>query len=127
VYNSFSQDFVKEFHQLSSKAEEEVYILKYQGKSISHKAFVLSLEMKKAEYTWQPWKKWAIFISEKNKLESLIQQNPENIYLRYIRFLIQQKVPKIVGYRSNLEEDKEMISRFLQQDKENELAKYFKI
>ncbi|CAA7387621.1 hypothetical protein [Chryseobacterium fistulae] len=42
-------------------------------------------------------------------LESLIKSNPNNIELRVIRLSIQENLPKIVGYRGSLKEDKNFI------------------
>lgn len=39
-------------------------------------------------------------------LESTIKSNPSNIELRLIRLSIQENIPKIVGYRGSLKEDK---------------------
>jgi hypothetical protein len=42
-------------------------------------------------------------------LESIIKNNPNNIELRLIRLSIQENIPKIVGYRGSLKEDKAFI------------------
>lgn len=42
-------------------------------------------------------------------LESTIKSNPSNIELRLIRLSIQENIPKIVGYRGSLKEDKAYI------------------
>ncbi|CAA7195345.1 hypothetical protein [Chryseobacterium potabilaquae] len=42
-------------------------------------------------------------------LERLIKSNPNILELRVIRLSIQENLPKIVGYRGNLKEDKNFI------------------
>lgn len=39
-------------------------------------------------------------------LESIIKNNPNNIELRLIRLSVQENIPKIVGYRSSIKDDK---------------------
>ncbi|GEN68329.1 MULTISPECIES: hypothetical protein [Chryseobacterium] len=39
-------------------------------------------------------------------LESIIKSNPNNAELRLIRLSVQENIPKIVGYRGSLKEDK---------------------
>lgn len=39
-------------------------------------------------------------------LEALIKSNPNNAELRVIRMSVQENIPKIVGYRGSLKEDK---------------------
>ncbi len=42
-------------------------------------------------------------------LESLIKSHPSDVELRVIRLSIQENIPKIVGYRGSLKEDKAYI------------------
>jgi hypothetical protein len=42
-------------------------------------------------------------------LESLIKNNPNNAELRVIRMSVQENIPKIVGYRGGLKDDKAFI------------------
>ena len=69
-------------------------------------AYVCALEMKQAEYNYNPISKLNIFNRSKKKLDALIELNPTNVHLRYIRFVLQEKTPGILGYKDNLEEDK---------------------
>ncbi|MGG5209671.1 hypothetical protein ACQWU4_12035 [Chryseobacterium sp. MIQD13] len=39
-------------------------------------------------------------------LESIIKSNPNNIELRVIRLSVQENIPKIVGYRGSMKDDK---------------------
>jgi hypothetical protein len=42
-------------------------------------------------------------------LESIIKSNPNNAELRLIRLSVQENIPKIVGYRGSLKDDKEFL------------------
>ncbi|MDQ0592525.1 hypothetical protein QFZ37_000894 [Chryseobacterium ginsenosidimutans] len=42
-------------------------------------------------------------------LEAVIKSNPNNIELRLIRMSVQENIPKIVGYRGGLKDDKAFI------------------
>jgi hypothetical protein len=42
-------------------------------------------------------------------LESIIKNNPNNIELRMIRLSIQENIPRIVGYRASIKDDKAFI------------------
>ncbi|WEK68543.1 MAG: hypothetical protein P0Y62_11845 [Candidatus Chryseobacterium colombiense] len=39
-------------------------------------------------------------------LEAIIKSNPNNVELRVIRMSVQENIPKIVGYRGSLKDDK---------------------
>jgi len=51
----------------------------------------------------------AIVKSGATSLESVIKAHPSDIELRVIRLSIQENIPKIVGYRGSLKEDKTYI------------------
>lgn len=50
-------------------------------------------------------------------LESIIKNNPNNIELRVIRLSVQENIPKIVGYRGSIKDDKAfLISNYSKQN-----------
>jgi len=51
----------------------------------------------------------ALVKSGATNLESIIKANPNNIELRLIRMSVQENIPKIVGYRGSLKDDKAFI------------------
>ena len=51
----------------------------------------------------------ALVKSGATSLESIIKSNPNNIELRIIRMSVQENIPKIVGYRGSLKDDKAFI------------------
>ncbi|WP_064966646.1 hypothetical protein [Tenacibaculum ovolyticum] len=118
--------FVTDYHEVSNKKEELLYINKFQNsKEIAVKGYVISLRMKQAKYKFLPWSKLMIFKKEKNKLESLINKHPSNIHLRYVRLVIQEKLPKLLNYSSQINRDKEFLKKYLnKKDSTDYLDKY---
>lgn len=51
----------------------------------------------------------ALVKSGATNLENLVKNNPNNIELRVIRMSVQENIPKIVGYRGSLKDDKNFI------------------
>ncbi len=124
--NSISPDFVKDYHILRSKNDELNYISKYKKyKKASIVGYVVSLKMKQAKYKFLPWDKMMVFNKQKNNLEKLIKENPNNIHLIYIRLIIQENTPRLLGYFSNIESDKKILNQFLiKKDSTDYLDKY---
>ncbi len=126
VSQSESQ-FVSEFHNLNNKQEEELYINTYKNSSVDADAYVLALEMKKAEYTLLPWRKWNIFHTQKKRLNQLITFHPQNVHLRYIRLVLQEHSPAFLGYNEHVEEDKTFLQFIIdQKDSTDYMDNYIK-
>lgn len=51
----------------------------------------------------------ALVKSGATNLEAVIKSNPNNVELRLIRMSVQENIPKIVGYRGSLKDDKAFI------------------
>jgi len=62
-----------------------------------------------AKHTGNPFKKMGYFKSGKKMLEEEIADNPNEIELRYIRLCIQYYIPAYLGYKANIEEDKDFL------------------
>ncbi|RSC95708.1 hypothetical protein [Tenacibaculum singaporense] len=108
-------NFVIKYHELATKEAELSYIKKYKNsKEVSIQAYVVSLQMKQAKYKTMPWSKLKVFNTNKNKLEELILKNPNNVHLRYIRLVIQENTPGILGYTSSIKKDKQFLKEVLQ-------------
>jgi hypothetical protein len=101
------KEVVEEFHALQTRESEAVFIENYtQSSQPSILAYVCAIEMKQAEYRHNPISKLKIFKHTKKKLDSLIQTKPTDVHLRYIRLLLQEKAPGILGYNDYIDEDK---------------------
>lgn len=108
------KEVVEEFHALKTKESEVVFIKKYTLNSQSSiLGYVCAIEMKQAQYSYNPISKIKIFKQTKEKLDLLIQLNPSNVHLRYVRLLLQETSPAILGYDINIEEDKIFLSKIL--------------
>lgn len=119
-------DYVIEYHDVSTKEQEIQFINKYQSsKVISVQAYVVSLQMKQAKHKFFPWKKLEVFNTGKKKLEALIQEHPENTDLRYVRLLIQENIPSILNYKSNIAEDKAFLNKKLEQADASDYLDYY--
>ncbi|MDG2052304.1 MAG: hypothetical protein P8J69_00790 [Flavobacteriaceae bacterium] len=109
------KEVVEEFHDLKTKESEEVFVKKYTLNSQpSILGYVCAIEMKQAQYSYNPISKIKIFKQTKEKLDLLIQLNLSNVHLRYVRLLLQETSPVILGYDTNIEEDKIFLSKILE-------------
>jgi hypothetical protein len=107
-------EFVVEFHELNSRAKEEAFIAKYKSSTeASVLGYVYAIEMKQIEYSYNPVSKIKDFNTIKTKLDNLVAKFPTNVHLRYIRLVIQEKTPSILGYKNFIEADKKVLSEKL--------------
>ena len=58
-----------------------------------------------AKYVFWPASKIEYFNDGKEDIENAIQNNPENIEIRYLRLLIQLNTPNFLGYNDNIDDD----------------------
>ncbi|WP_341227191.1 hypothetical protein [uncultured Arcticibacterium sp.] len=123
------KNLLNDFHSIKSETEEKAFIKKYGVEnSATYQAYVCSMEMKQAEHAFSPIRKLSIFNDSKDKLEKLISKNPENIHLRYIRYLVQSNAPSFLSYNDNLEVDRKMLKDYIKSNSSDDtLSKYIKI
>ena len=123
-----TKEVVKEYHQLKSEESELKFIETYkESTDPSILAYVVSISMKQAEYSYNPFYKLSVFKENKLKLEELIKTNNSNVHLRYIRLLIQEKIPSFLGYNDSIEEDKLFLKKKLEvKDESDYLDVYIK-
>lgn len=121
---------VRELYVNASKSKENAEIFyakmsKLDSKSntlIAYKGASIAL---RAKYLKEIKQKKEAFISGITLLEKSIKAEPENAEIRLIRLSIQENTPKILKYKSNIEEDKKLIiTTFDSQPKD--LKKYIK-
>ncbi|KYP14770.1 hypothetical protein [Flavihumibacter sp. CACIAM 22H1] len=84
-------------------------------------AYTGALLMKKADVVKGPANKLETFRAGKEKLEKAIQEDNENVEFRFLRLLIQENAPGILGYDKNIAEDASLVA-----EKFNELPKEVK-
>lgn len=75
------------------------------------KAFEGALLMRKSGLEKKASDKLKYFKEGRIKLETAILNEPENAEYRFLRLTIQEHAPKQVKYKSNIDDDKKLISR----------------
>ncbi|KIC62338.1 hypothetical protein [Chryseobacterium taiwanense] len=80
---------------------------KQNGSDAVTKGYKAAAQIMEAKIAKQNRK--AMVKSGATNLESIIKSNPNNIELRLIRLSVQENIPKIVGYRGSLKDDKAFI------------------
>lgn len=65
--------------------------------------------MRKAEYTYNPYKKLSFFNQGKKKIEAAIARNKTNSEIRFIRLSVQSNIPDFLGYSGDINADKRII------------------
>ncbi len=109
------KEVVVEFHDLETRKSEVEFVQNYTLSSQpSILAYVCAVEMKQAKYGFNPISKLKIFKHTKKKLDSLIQSYPNDIHLRYVRLVLQEKTPGLLGYNDYIEEDKTFLRNKLE-------------
>ncbi len=74
-------------------------------------AFRGALTMKKAGVGGDPATKLSLFKKGRKMLEAAISANPDNTEYRFLRLMIQEHTPGILGYKSDEEKDSEYIQK----------------
>ena len=72
-------------------------------------AYHAAAEMTMANHVSWPGTKLSYFRSGKEKLEAVVRKYYRNIEIRYIRFAVQYGSPSFLGYRDNLDEDRNYV------------------
>ena len=72
-------------------------------------AFIGAMLMKKAGLVSSPRDKLSLFKKGHAKLESAIMNQDKNAEYRFLRLVIQENAPAILGYKNDIGKDKELI------------------
>lgn len=72
-------------------------------------AYKAGLESIQAKHAFNPAKKLSHVSKSMKTFEKAVAKDPENIEIRYLRFVIQYHVPSFMGYSKDLEKDKAVI------------------
>jgi len=83
--------------------------LKSNAKTPLEKGYEAAFNMFMAKHTSNPFKKMGYFKEGKKLLENQIKIEPNNTELRFIRLCIQYHIPDFLGYKNNIEEDKDYL------------------
>lgn len=77
------------------------------------KGYNAAMNFMKSRYVTFPFTKLKYFKEGKNELDEVIKNNPRNVEIRYLRFLMQKQIPEFLGYHENIKEDFLMILKGL--------------
>lgn len=83
------------------------------GKNSLAVPYLASAYMQKAKYELLPTTKLKYFIKGKEMLEQFIVDHPKNIDARYVRYLVQNNIPRFLGYSDNIQQDKNFLNEHL--------------
>ena len=75
------------------------------------RAYVGALTMKKAGLVKGPSKKLGLFKDGHKQLEDAIQKDTSNAEYRFLRLMIQEHAPGILGYKKEIEKDSQYIRK----------------
>jgi len=89
--------------------KKHLQALKSNAKTPLEKGYEAAFNMFMAKHTSNPFKKMGYFKDGKKLLESQIKTEPNNTELRFIRLCIQYHIPDFLGYKNNIEEDKDYL------------------
>lgn len=76
-----------------------------------------------AKHVGNPFKKMSYFKKGKETFTAAINEDKENPELRFLRFAVQSEAPAFLGYRDNLEEDKQVLLAKIRDLKDKALKK----
>ncbi len=78
-------------------------------KSNDYKGHEAALVMRKAGVVSGIGQKYTLFKDGSKAMEAAIKAQPNNPELRFLRLMIQEQAPSLLGYSSNIEEDSKMV------------------
>ena len=74
-------------------------------------AYKISAELINIKYLKNPFKKFKLFNHYSKKLNLIINKNPLQIEIRFLRYLIQLNSPDFLFYNKNIKEDYNFINK----------------
>jgi hypothetical protein len=115
--------YLEELFELYFKATNNKYynfqlhdFLENNKHLLSQKVFFVfkaNFHFLNAKHLLNPIQKHSEFTKGKNILEKLIQEYPDEILFRYFRYIIQINSPSFLNYKQNINEDKYLLIKFL--------------
>ena len=100
------QRVVHDFHAIDSHEEELSFVEKYKNDpDPAVEAYVIAIQMKLIERSYNPYSKLKTFFDGTKSLTDLIDANPDNPHLRYVRLLLQEKTPVFLNYKDKITVD----------------------
>ena len=106
-YNMKGCDYLQELIN-KCESKHDPHILGYK----------IANDLFRSKHYKNPVKKYSVFKKSSNKLDSLIQRNPELVEIRLLRYLVQYNAPSILGYNNNIDIDYQLIMKNIKSIKE---------
>ncbi|MBG7629005.1 MAG: hypothetical protein IZT56_01095 [Bacteroidetes bacterium] len=99
-----------QFPEITSEEQADNFIEELKNDSTPEaRAYTAAMVFMKSRFVKWPFKKMKYFKEGKSILDKTINENPSNIEIRYIRFLMQKQIPDFLGYNENVSEDFQVI------------------
>jgi hypothetical protein len=111
-----------------SRIDDEISAL--QNKAGMDPAFEAALVIKKSGLLKDPKQKLDLFKKGKIKLEESLAASPSYTELHFIRLVVQEQSPKMLGYKSELRKDADFVNehfRELPKDLQQQIREYCSI
>ncbi|TAH19677.1 MAG: hypothetical protein EAZ08_08245 [Cytophagales bacterium] len=113
--NSLREEYLKAVND--DKGIE--YLLGILAKNNSSDALVLAyqacLETLKAKILWNPLEKLALAKQSQHTFAKAVSSSPNNLEIRFLRYSIQLSLPSYLYLSNDLEEDKNLILKLIQE------------
>lgn len=92
----------------SSKTTDSLYkvLLAMPNKSSLITGYTGILQALKAKHHWNPYYKLKYINDAEQNLAKAIAADPHNLELRFLRFSVDYKLPRLLGYTKNMDADK---------------------
>ena len=108
-------DQIRKTYLESAKSEENIQKLiskcedyKSKNNSIIY-AYRAVADLMLIKYKYNPFYKLKLFTEHSRKLDLIVKNNFNNIEIRFLRYCVQKKTPRFLGYNDNLELDYQFI------------------
>lgn len=114
-----------QFPEISSEEQADNFIAKLTNDTSEEaKGYIAAMNFMKSRFVKNPFTKLKFFKIGKKELDAVILNNPKNIEMRYIRYLMQKQIPGFLNYSDNIEEDFKLISTQLVESNYNDKFKH---
>jgi hypothetical protein len=103
----------------SSKTNDSLYniLAALPSKSPLITGYIGTLQALKAKHHWNPYYKLKYVKDAQKTFAKAIAADPHNMEVRFLRFSVDYKLPKLLGYTKNMEADKnEIIAQLTQKN-----------
>lgn len=114
-----------------SAGEAKIFLSKMNGAyNTTKKPIFLALvgvgNFFQAKHSFNPINKMTYFNRGRKMLDEAVKLDNHNLEIRFLRFISQKKIPRILGYYHNLKEDENFLRLHIHKSDDAELVKEIK-